>query len=105
PGRRRRGGGLDETEAWEFMTEIGPTLQAAGFGVRVPALSRRRPTPALRLFAVPSGPTAVGAAQLSDVRWSVLFDDVELSAAEIGRLAAQERPLGQARGRWCELRR
>src|SRR5207248_9805939 len=45
--------GLTQTEAWEFMTEIGPMLQAAGFGVRVPALSRRKPTPALRLFAVP----------------------------------------------------
>jgi hypothetical protein len=103
--RRRGEVGLTQTEAWEFMTEVGPVLRAAGFGVRVPALSRRRPTPALRLFAMPSGPTAVGAAQLSDVRWSVLFDDVELTAADIARLAAQARPLVQSRGQWVELDR
>src|SRR5207249_2366846 len=75
----------------------------AGFEVRVPALSRRRPSPALRLFAETGAGTVVGAHQLSEVRWSAVFDDVELTAAEIARLAAEARPLVRSRGRWVEL--
>jgi SNF2 family DNA or RNA helicase len=47
----------------------------------------------------------VGASQLSNVRWSVVFDDVELTAAEVARLATAARPLVKARGRWVELDR
>ena len=47
----------------------------------------------------------VGAHQLSNVAWSVLFDDVELTAAEVARLARQARPLVQSRGRWVEVDR
>ena len=46
---------LSQDEAWELMTVTGPALEAAGFEVRVPALSRRKPTPALRLFVEPEG--------------------------------------------------
>ena len=46
-----------------------------------------------------------GAHQLANVRWSVLFDDVELTAADIARLAAEARPLVQSGGRWVELDR
>ncbi|MDQ3146487.1 MAG: DEAD/DEAH box helicase, partial [Actinomycetota bacterium] len=66
---------------------------------------RRKPTPALRLFTEPTGETVVGAHQLSDVRWSAVFDDVELTAADIARLAAEARPLVRSRGRWVELDR
>ena len=96
---------LTQTEAWELMTETGTSLVAAGFDVRVPALSRRKPTPALRLFTTPAGPSVVGAAQLSNVQWSVLFDDVELSAADVARLADQARPLVRSRGKWVEIDR
>jgi len=104
-GRRRGEVYLSQNEAWDFMTVRGPTLQTAGFDVRVPQLSRRRPTPALRLLASPTGDTVVGAAQLSNVQWSVMFDDVELSAGEVARLAAQAKPLVQSRGKWVELDR
>lgn len=105
PGGSRRGQVyLDSDEAWDVMTSGGETLHAAGFDVRVPALSRRTVKPSLAMF-VESGPTAVGAQQLSNVRWSALFDDVELTAAEITKLAAQARPLVQSRGRWVELDR
>src|SRR5690606_34895739 len=77
-------------------------LESAGFDVRVPALSRRRPTPALRLTTEGDG-TVVGANQLTAVRWSAVFDDVELTAAEIAALAAEARPLVRSRGRWVEL--
>lgn len=104
PGAMRRGQVyLSQDEAWEFMTEIGPQLEGAGFDVRVPALSRRKPSPALRLFTEPAGETVVGAHQLANVRWSVLFDDVELTAEDIARLAAEARPLVRSHGKWVEL--
>ena len=62
-------------------------------------------SPGLRLFAEPSGDTVVGARQLSNVRWSAVFDDVELTADEVTRLAAEARPLVQSHGRWVELDR
>jgi superfamily II DNA or RNA helicase len=106
PGGLRRGQVvLSQAEAWELMTTTGPELEAAGFEVRVPALSRQKPAPSLRLFSEPIGESVVGANQLSNVRWSVVFDDVELTAADIARLATEARPLVKARGKWIELDR
>jgi superfamily II DNA or RNA helicase len=105
-GVRHRGQvALSQDEAWRFMTTTGPLLSAIGFEVRVPALSRRKATASLRLFTEPSGGSVVGAHQLSNVAWTVLFDDVELTAAEIARLAKQARPLVQSRGKWIEVDR
>ena len=97
---------LAADEAWQMMTTTGPALAAAGFDVRVPrAQAGRRVAPRLRLEADPSlaGPSRVGAHQLSKVRWSVLFDDVELDAGDIARLTAQARPMVRAKGRWVQL--
>jgi hypothetical protein len=94
---------LSQDEAWELMTVTGASLETAGFEVRVPPLSRRKPSAGLRLFTEPTGDSVVGAHQLSDVRWTALFDDVELTAAEVARLAAEARPLVRSRGRWVEL--
>ncbi len=106
PGAMRRGQVyLSQPEAWELMTVSGASVESAGFDVRVPALSRRKPTPGLRLFTEPAGDTVVGAHQLSNVRWSAVFDDVELTAEEVARLAAEARPLVRSRGRWVELDR
>ena len=104
-GRRRGEVILDTDEAWQLMTETGYVLQAVGYEVRVPALSRRRPSPALRLTSVEAQETVVGARQLADVRWSIAFDDVDLTAAEIRDLATQARPLVKSRGKWVELDR
>ncbi|MDH4169836.1 MAG: DEAD/DEAH box helicase [Acidimicrobiia bacterium] len=104
PGGRRRGEVLlSQDEAWQLMTASGESLTAAGFDVRVPPLSRKRATASLRLTAEDAQETVVGAQQLANVRWSAVFDDVELSAADISRLAAEARPLVQSRGRWVEL--
>jgi superfamily II DNA or RNA helicase len=106
PGALRRGQVyLSQTEAWELMTVTGAMLEAAGFEARVPLLSRRKPSPGLRMFTEPTGDSVVGAHQLSNVRWSAVFDDVELTAAEIAKLAAEARPLVRSRGRWVELDR
>jgi hypothetical protein len=104
-GQRRGQVYLNQAEAWELMTVTGAALEAAGFDVRVPALSRRKPSASLRLFTEPSGDSVVGANQLSNVRWSALFDDVELTAADVARLAAEARPLVKSHGRWVELDR
>ena len=107
PGGQRRGEvALSTDEAWELMSVTGPMLVASGFEVQVPPLSRRRPSPTLRMMAdaLPRQ-TAVGAQQLCQVRWSVVFDDVELNASDIAKLAAEARPLVKSRGRWVELDR
>ena len=103
-GTRRGQLALTQDQAWELMTTTGPTLAAVGFDVRVPAMSRRKATPMLRLFAE-SSDTVVGAHQLSNVAWSVLFDDVELTAAEVAQLAKQARPLVRSRNGWVEVDR
>ncbi len=104
PGGTRRGEViLSQDEAWDLMATTGPQLEAAGFDVRVPALSRRKPTPSLRVFVDASKEATVGANQLADVRWSAVFDDVELTATDIARLAREARPLIRSGGRWVAL--
>ena len=102
-GRRRGEVALDQDEAWEFMTEVGAMLATAGFEVRVPPLSRRKPKPMLRLTSTEAQDSVVGAQQLTTVAWSAVFEDVELSAEDIRRLASEARPLVKAHGRWIEL--
>jgi len=104
-GQRRGQVYLSQAEAWELMSHTGAALRAAGYDVRVPALSRRKPTPGLRMFTEPAGDTAVGANQLANVRWTAVFDDVELTAADVLRLANEARPLIKSRGKWVELDR
>ena len=104
PGSLRRGEVvLSQQEAWELMSSIGATLADAGFEMRVPQLQRRKPKPSLRLFAESSGETSVGAHQLANVSWTALFDELELTAAEIARLAKEARPMVRSRGRWIAL--
>ena len=94
---------LSQDEAWELMATHGPVLQAAGFEVRVPPLSRRKATPSLRVTSTQTQEASVGARQLNDVRWSAVFDDVELTAEDIAQLAKESRPLVKSQGQWVEL--
>jgi len=104
PGGRRRGEViLSQDEAWRLMTDVGQILTSSGFDVRVPPLSRKKATASLRLTADEAQDTVVGARQLANVRWSAVFDDVELTAEDISRLAAEARPLVQSRGQWVEI--
>jgi superfamily II DNA or RNA helicase len=106
PGGTRRGQVvLSQEEAWELMAITGPRVAAAGFGVQIPELSPHRPAPMLRVFAEASATTAVGASQLADVSWSAVFGDVELTAADIARLAKEARPLIRSGGRWVAIDR
>jgi hypothetical protein len=94
---------LSQEEAWDLMTTTGPVLVAAGFEVRVPPLSKKKATPSLRVTSMEARESAVGAQQLNDVRWSAVFDDVELTADDIQRLAGESRPLVKSHGRWVEV--
>ena len=94
---------LSQDEAWKLMTETGEMLSVAGFDIRVPELSRRKPTPTLRLTALDAQESVVGAQQLANVSWTAMFDDIELTAADVVRLAAEARPLVRSRGQWVEL--
>ena len=96
---------LTQGEAWDFMTGTGPLLASIGFEVRAPELSRHAVKPALHLFAEARAGSMVGANQISAVSWSVHFDDVELTAADIARLVAQAKPLLLSRGKWIAIDR
>ncbi|MBG02174.1 MAG: hypothetical protein CL470_07885 [Acidimicrobiaceae bacterium] len=103
PGGRRRGEVLlSQSEAWELMSSVGETLSAAGYDVRVPKLTERKSTPILRITAE-NQETVVGAQQIADVKWTAVFDDVELDADQIRDLASQARPLVESKGQWVEL--
>jgi superfamily II DNA or RNA helicase len=102
-GRRRGEVILSQDEAWELMAWTGPALVAAGFDVRVPPLSRRKATPSLRLTSTDAQESVVGAQQLTTVRWSAVFGDVELTVEDITRLAAEARPMVKSHGQWIEL--
>ena len=103
-GSHRRGDViLSQDEAWQLMAVTGRNLITAGFDVRVPAMSPRKVTPTLRLDSDPSSRSGNGAGQLAKVRWSVVFDDVELTAAEIAKLAKEARPLVRSGGKWVAV--
>ena len=63
---------LSQDEAWELMTVTGPLLEAAGFDVRVPALSRRKPVAGAAAVrrARPATPWSAPTSS-ANVRWSV----------------------------------
>jgi hypothetical protein len=106
PSTRRGQVVLDGDEAVDLMFSTGQSLQAAGFEVLLPRISRKKPTPQLRLFAEGiGGASQVGVRQLANVKWSVLFDDLELDASEISKLAKEAQPLVQVRGRWVHIDR
>ena len=95
---------LSQDEAWELMTTTGPQLarrrlrRARARSCR--GASRRR---RCACSSTPRRRSTVGANQLANVRWSAVFDDVELTAADIARLAKEARPLIRSGGRWVAI--
>ena len=105
PGGLRRGEVvLSQDEAWELMTVTGPRLARR----RLRRAGARAVAPEADAVAAPArrrrrASRSVGAHQLANVRWSAVFDDVELTAADIARLAKEARPLVRSGGRWVAL--
>jgi SNF2 family DNA or RNA helicase len=100
----------DAEGAHRFITDVAPTLLAAGFGVQLPSwLGRTRP--ALKLTTRTStrqqtrATTGGGLSQddLVDFRFDVAIGDEVLSEDELADLARLKAPLVRLRGRWVEV--
>ncbi|GAA2887148.1 DEAD/DEAH box helicase [Streptosporangium fragile] len=100
---------LDTAGAFAFLRHAAPLLQAAGFGVQLPAWAGRTRL-GLRLTAHTrkTGPGAAadqgfGLHRLVDFRMDLAIGDETISEEELAELARLKVPLVRVRGRWVEL--
>ncbi|GID95526.1 SNF2-related protein [Amorphoplanes digitatis] len=102
---------LSTGEAHEFLRTSAPLLQAAGFGVQLPAWAGRKAV-GLKLTTrtrakTPSGKAAAdsgfGLDQLVDFRIDLVIGEGTVSAEELAELARLKVPLVRVRGQWVEL--
>jgi SNF2 family DNA or RNA helicase len=102
---------LDTGAAHDFLRQAAPLLQAAGFGVQLPAwagrkavglklTTRSRSTSASSRAAADSG---FGLQELVDFRIDLVIGDGVVDAAELAELARLKVPLVRVRGQWVEL--
>ncbi|WP_433299866.1 DEAD/DEAH box helicase [Actinoplanes sp. CA-030573] len=109
----QRPAGLELTtgEAHDFLRQAAPLLQAAGFGVQLPAWAGRKAvglklttrskssSPKSRAVAA----SGFGLDQLVDFRVDLVIGDGVVSAEELAELARLKVPLVRVRGQWVEL--
>jgi len=100
---------LSLEEAYRFLRDAAPLLEAEGVPVRLPDWWRgERPRLRMVLDVRPaSGGGANDAMRLDaliDYDWTVALGEENLSLDEISQLAAAKEPLVQLRGRWVEPR-
>ncbi|MFJ2029911.1 SNF2-related protein [Streptosporangium sp. NPDC087985] len=100
---------LDTAGAFTFLRQAAPLLQAAGFGVQLPAWAgATRLGLKLTARSQQTGPGAAagqgfGLHQLVDFRMDLAIGDETISEEELAELARLKVPLVQVRGRWVEL--
>jgi SNF2 family DNA or RNA helicase len=102
---------LDTPEAHEFLRQAAPLLQAAGFGVQLPAWAGRKAvglklTTRSRTKSGSSRAVAAsgfGLAELVDFRVELMIGDGAVDAEELAELARLKVPLVRVRGQWVEL--
>ncbi|MET8389775.1 DEAD/DEAH box helicase, partial [Streptosporangium canum] len=100
---------LDTAGAFAFLRQAAPLLQAAGFGVQLPAWAgRTRLGLKLTARSKQTGPKAAsgqgfGLHQLVDFRMDLAIGDEPVSEEELAELVRLKVPLVQVRGRWVEL--
>jgi SNF2 family DNA or RNA helicase len=98
---------LTGDEAYQFLTEAGPLLEEAGFGVLVPNWWEKRaarPQLGVRLkMSGGPGQGLMGADAIIQYNWQLALGDQPISRAEFDRLAALKTPLVRVRGQWVEL--
>ncbi|MTV50516.1 ATP-dependent helicase [Heliobacillus mobilis] len=100
---------LDTDKAYAFLTNDGPALEAAGFGVQLPAWWTPKGTKMrLRARAHVQSPSLQGGGGLSlsdlvQVDWQLLLGDDSISVTELQELARLKSPLIQYRGQWIQL--
>jgi SNF2 family DNA or RNA helicase len=108
---RPAGMSLDTREAHDFLGQVAPLLQAAGFGVQLPSWAGRKAVGlklTTRAKTGTSSPGAVGSSgfgldQLVDFRIDLVVGDSTVSAEELAELARLKVPLVRVRGQWVEL--
>ncbi|WP_228644659.1 DEAD/DEAH box helicase [Microtetraspora sp. AC03309] len=101
---------LDTAGAFAFLRHAAPLLQAAGFGVQLPAWAGRTRL-GLKLTARSQRKAGPGAAsdqgfglhQIVDFRADLAIGDETISEEELAELARLKVPLVRVRGRWVEL--
>ncbi|MFC7274396.1 DEAD/DEAH box helicase [Paractinoplanes rhizophilus] len=101
---------LSTGEAHDFLTQAAPLLQAAGFGVQLPAwagrkavglkLTTRSKSSSKSRAAAGSG---FGLEQLVDFRVDLVIGEHTVTAEELAELARLKVPLVRVRGQWVEL--
>lgn len=102
---------LSTSEAYEFLRQVAPLLQAAGFGVQLPSwagrkgvglklTTRSRSKAGASRAAADSG---FGLTEIVDFRLDLVIGDGVVSPEELAELARLKVPLVRVRGQWVEL--
>jgi SNF2 family DNA or RNA helicase len=103
---------IDTSEAHEFLSQAAPLLQAAGFGVQLPAWAGRkavglklttRSRKAKGTSSRAAADSGFGLQELVDFRIDLIIGDGTVSAEELAELARLKVPLVRVRGQWVEL--
>ncbi len=103
---------VDTSEAHEFLRQAAPLLQAAGFGVQLPAWAGRKGV-GLKLTTRSKskkgtasravGDSGFGLDELVDFKLDLVIGDSAVTADELAELARLKVPLVRVRGQWVEL--
>jgi hypothetical protein len=100
---------LDVEGAYDFLTSAAD-LDAAGFGVFLPAAWRKPGELSLKLNVTSAGTAGVvsrndgaGLKMLVDYRWDLALGDTQLTKTELDSLAAAKVPLVNIRGQWVHV--
>jgi SNF2 family DNA or RNA helicase len=102
---------LDTAGAHDFLRQAAPLLQAAGFGVQLPAWAGRKAvglklttrSRSKRASAKALADSGFGLEELVDFRVDLVIGDGTVSAEELAELARLKVPLVRVRGQWVEL--
>lgn len=103
---------LATDEAYKFLRDEMPLLEAEGFGIEIPdwwQSSTRDVGLSLQInseddFANAARPSLLGLNRLVDFSWQISVGDTKLSAEEFKGIVAQKSPLVNIDGSWVELR-
>ncbi|WP_045740640.1 DEAD/DEAH box helicase [Actinoplanes rectilineatus] len=102
---------LTTGEAYDFLRQVAPLLQAAGFGVQLPSWAGRKGV-GLKLTTRTKTKTSssraaaesgFGLQQLVEFRLDLVIGDGVVNAEELAELARLKVPLVRVRGQWVEL--
>ena len=94
--------GLADVDVLEFVDQVAPRLQAAGFDVIAPG-GLLRPSPVRRRLSSPGSGTGALSVDGLGLEAQVLIDGEPLTAEDFAALAASKSELVSVRGRWLRI--